>query len=180
MDPLDTFVKGCSQPFLRGFLFFAAVWLGSIAAGIAIGMGYALLDPVNNWAAIPKYILIAPGLLLSVYALWNFPFFIVTLAVFIKTDRELWWLWAAVAFAQSIFAMLGYANRVAASLWITSGIWFIWVVNIATVIAAAFFVRQWQLNRWAAQMAQLKAENAQRRADLAKRGIATFDTVDFD
>lgn len=175
MDPLEAYLEGCAQPFTRGFLFFSAVWAGLIPVGFAIGSGYLLMDPVTNWDAVLKYILIAPIFLLSRYAILNAFFSLIAIWVFIKTEWELWWLWATVAFAQSLFGMLGFANRISGSLWITAAIWIVWLISISTVTLSAFFIRQWQRNRWGAQMAQLKAQNAERRAELAKRGIATFD-----
>jgi hypothetical protein len=53
--------------------------------------------------------------------------------------------------------------------------WIIGLILLGMVTWSTVWLRHWRRNRWAVEMAMLQAENAQRRAELESRGIATFD-----
>ncbi|MGC4015355.1 MAG: hypothetical protein QM755_12685 [Luteolibacter sp.] len=64
--------------------------------------------------------------------------------------------------------------------WEEVAMWVCWLIGVALIVAAAVFIEKWQSNRRAGELAHIAAHNAQRRAEMQSRGIATFDPEPSD
>ena len=175
MDAGDSMLQGCAQPILRFFGFVSAVWLGGIIAGASLGMGDLVIDPLANWSRPLRYMALGPLFLLSGWFFLNLVIVIGGLGWYVRTERNLPKFWASLVTVCAILGVAGSIKSAWFSPWQTVATWLTLAILIAVLVAAVAFVIQWQRNRWAVEMAMLQAENAQRRAEVESRGIATFD-----
>lgn len=116
-----------------------------------------------------------PAILLSKLFLLNLIVVLGGLGWFIRTERDLAWFWGALVSVFSLLGVLGWISNLGFTIWSLLAVWVSYLVMITAVLSAVAFVVVWRRNRWAGEIAMLQAENAQRRAELESRGIATFD-----
>ncbi|MFD0892559.1 hypothetical protein KBB96_14125 [Luteolibacter ambystomatis] len=175
---MESVSGGCLQVVARPLLFISSVWVGSMAGGMAIGAGAAISDPLSHWSVIPEALLMAPLFLLSSWFILNFILVVAGLWFFIRTERDLttWWRNSAVLF--SLMVVLGGRSMVDG--WEEVAMWTCWMIGTAVIVAAVVFIERWQSNRRAGELAHIAAFNAQRRAEMESRGIATFDPESSD
>jgi hypothetical protein len=174
MDPLESCLGGCAQPVARLFLFLSAVWVGCVAAAMPIAVGWSIGGPLEAWARIPFEMLVAPKLMLTRYFFLNGAALAVVMFLFFQYEVNVPKWWFGIAISQSLFAMFGWIQDFDDFL-IQLLVWFCWLVTVAVLIGGGLFVRQWLMSRHGRQLWMLRAENRLKRAELEKRGIATFD-----
>ncbi len=121
------------------------------------------------------YLILGPSILLSKLFLLNLIVVLGGLGWFVRTERDLAWFWGALVSVFSLLGVLGWISNFGFTIWPLVAVWFSYLVTITAVLSAVAFVVVWRRNRWAGEIAMLQAENAQRRAELESRGIATFD-----
>lgn len=174
MDPLESCLGGCSQPFVRLFLFLSAVWAGCVAAAMPIEVGGAIGGPLEAWAKIPLEMLAAPRLIMTRLIFLNGAALAVAMFLFFQFEIDLPKWWMGIAILQSLFVMFGWIKDFDDFL-IQLLVWVCWLVNVAVIVAGGLYVRQWLRAQHGRQLWMLRAENQRKRAELEKRGIATFD-----
>ena len=163
-DPVDVVGAGCWDAITRVFLFVTAVFIGCGIASWAINVR-SLLDEIS---APIMYFLIGPVYLLSVWAIIGFPVLIGGCFMMVRTEATLAPRWTGLAIALGLLCMCGYGH--ADKAWLS---WPLWIVLNAMYATATWFFIQWSRNRWIQEMAELKAENEQRRLEIQEK----FGTV---
>jgi hypothetical protein len=118
---------------------------------------------------------VGPLLLLSEWFFLNLIAVIGGLGWFFRTERDLAKFWGALVAVFGFLGVAGWISHLRFSVWSQLAVWITYLIATAVVLSAVAFVVVWRRNRWAAEMAMLQAENAQRRAELESRGISTFD-----
>lgn len=162
-DPVDVVGAGCWDMLSRLFLFITAIFIGC-------GIGSWSLH-VHEMFSSPEepllMFLIGPIHLLSSWAVISLPLLLAFLGIFVRTEKELAPRWAGLAISMAIFCLCGYFKE---AHWIA---WPLCLLLCAMLATATWFFMQWSRNRWIQEMAELKAENQQRRLELQEK----FGTV---
>jgi hypothetical protein len=174
MDPLESCLGGCSQPFARLFLFLGAVCAGCIAAAMPIAVGSAIGGSFEAWAAIPLTVLTAPNLMMTRLIFLNGAVLAVAMFLFFQFEIDVPKWWIGIAIVQSLFVMFGWIKDFDHFL-IQLLVWFCWLVNVAVIVAGGLYIRQWMRAKLGRELFMLRAENQRKREELKERGIATFD-----
>jgi len=155
--------SGCGWVLRQLLLFVAAVWLGSflgvaaLAAGMAVGGVHFTMDSV--WL-----LFISPAFLLTHWMWVNGIILFSGLLYFLRAEVVGVMAWGMIAGLESLVVMLGWMDEFPSMVGAAVG-WGAWLVFLGMMGTALWFFRQWMLNRWAAELAVLHAENATRRAD---------------
>ncbi|WP_193212308.1 hypothetical protein [Luteolibacter marinus] len=161
-DLEEIYAKGCWWFPRRVAFYLSAVWVGSQVGAFAIAAGF--LTAMRRFHPDQfKVIWQSPLLLDGEWDVLNALVLASAAVWFARLDTLGYRSWAAFAGIESVFAVLGGIYDVQGPLAVTVT-WFVWLVLAIAMATAVWFFRQWQLNRWAAEITMLKAENAARRA----------------
>ena len=162
----DLFASGFGLVIRQIFLFFLAIWVGCAIAAISWIAGdivrFSRFDPRDCWI-----ILASPLLLLSVWLLPNLIFLAITgCRLVIYSESTGFRTWAALIGGETLFSMPAVTRELRGAWPALATAWLCCLILIAMVCTALWFFHQWQINRWAGELAMLKSENAMRRAEL--------------
>jgi hypothetical protein len=158
-DPVDVGAGAVGFFFRRIPLLVLAVWGGSMAGagGLAAGLlagGNAPSIDLLRWA---------PVLLFSDWGMLNLPILLVAFIYFATSDGDGYVPWIWLVGVECLIVMLGHGWRL--------GGWLPWTAAVAACLVlvgmaatAAFFLRQWNADRWARHLAAVNAANAERLA----------------
>lgn len=161
-DLEEIYAKGCWWFPRRVAFYLSAVWVGSQIGGYAIAAGF--LTAMRRFHSDQfKVIWQSPLLLDGEWGILNGFVLIAALALLARTDALGYRSWAILAGLESVFAVLGGIYDVQGPVAV-SVTWSVWLILATAMATSVWFLRQWQLNRWAAELTMLKAENASRRA----------------
>jgi hypothetical protein len=160
-DPVDVFGAGCWDAISRIFLFVSSIFMGCGIASWALFADNLLDEPLSPFFAF----LVGPLHLFSAWALLAFPVMICGWFVMIRSEENLAPRWAGFAVVMGLFCMLGQSRSIGIP-WIS---WPVWILLSAMLCTATWFFMQWQRNRWIQEMAELKAENEQRRLEIQEK-----------
>lgn len=155
---------GCSWIMARFGVFLAAIWVGSSLGVAALGAGMAA-GGVRFSAGDIWVLLIGPAFLFTTWGVINAMILFGWLWTYVRSDSMSVGSLGALAGLESLFVMLGWVEELRGAWGVAVG-WGTWIVLLAMLSTALWFVRQWWLNRWAGELAILHAENAARRAAL--------------
>jgi hypothetical protein len=157
----EAFAKGCWWLPRRATFYLSAVWVGCVigAASLVVGM---LVEGAKPEPALFLPIVVAPVLLASGWLCPNSAVLLFAFARFIRTDSLSFRGWGIFAGIESLFAMLALIHEIRGPLAVAAT-WVSWLVLLGMLGTGVWFGRQWQMNRWANEIAMLKAENASRR-----------------
>jgi hypothetical protein len=151
---------------LRQLLLFAlAVYLGcSLAAcsliAARLARAYDRFEP-EDLLILPQ----SPALLLSLWLPLNLLFLPILLwRVVFCSDSIGYRTWCLLIGGEALFAMAGVGFDI--KDWPLTLAWFCCLMLIALACAALWYVHQWRLKRWAAELMALEIENAERRREL--------------
>ncbi len=161
VDFEEAFAKGCWWLPRRATFYLSAVWVGSVIGAVSLAAGF-LVAGARHPGDLYLMILGAPALLASGWFCPNSAVLIFAFARFVRPDSLSFRGWGIFAGIESVFVLLARINDVRGPLAVAAT-WTTWAVLTGMMGTAVWFGRQWQMNRWAAEIAMLKAENAARR-----------------
>lgn len=113
-------------------------------------------------------LLISPAFLLTQWMWVNGVVLFCSLLHFLRSEMTSVAGWGVLAGLESLLVMLGWMDEFPSPLGTAVG-WGAWLLLLGMMGVALWFIRQWILNRWAAELAILHADNATRRADREDR-----------
>ena len=168
IDFADAFASGLGAVVLRGFLAIAALWLGFTMGEAALVAG----DLAEDFKLDRRWLI---GRFESAYMLilvWGFPGALGVAALwfhFVRLDgggRILWGIFNGLL----ALAWVGLQVELLDSGWLpTSAALTTCVIEIGMVGTALWFLRQWQMNRWAGELLAVQMENEMRRRELNEK-----------
>lgn len=169
----DVFASGIGWLIKQLFLFVASIWLGCTMGGAALLAGRL----ADGWSFDADLILYSPALLLTLWLIPNVCFLGAAIYWFVRNETNTPLACGILAGVEALVAVAGKTGRLHG--WLPLSVaWVTCVVLIAMMGTGLWFLRQWQINRWAIELEGLKAENAMRRAEL-KEEFGT-DSAGFD
>lgn len=154
--------RGCWWIPRRPAFFLSALWVGSQIAAYALIPGL-LMSGVKFDRDLLRLISGSPMLLWNDWLCLNAAVIALAIWRFRRPDsldiRE----WGWFAGSQALFGLIQAIHDVKGPLAV--GVtWGAWLVLVAMLGTGTWFAHQWQRNRWAAEIAMLKSENASRLA----------------
>jgi hypothetical protein len=161
IDIGDVFASGIGWLFKQLFLFVASIWLGTFIGGAAVLAGRL----ADGWSFDTDYLAYSPVLLLSLWLIPNVCFLGAAIYWFVREETETTLACGILIGVESLVAVAGGVKWIHGWLPLTTT-WTTCLVLIGMAGTGLWFFRQWQINRWAAELVALKAENAARRAEL--------------
>ena len=149
----------------RPAFFLSALWAGSQIGAYALAAGFYLSG--SSSAEIFALFLWSPMLLASGFVCPNIVVMAVAIGKFSRVESLSVRGWASFAGIESLFCVIALILEVKGPLAVAVT-WAVWLLLVSMLGTGAWFFHRWQLNRWAGEIAMLKAENASR---LARRGM---------
>lgn len=143
------------------FVFFTgAVWLGSIVGGLACHVGF------HRHHVVPSMLdlFLSPLLQVNLWIVPNVAFLAIMTVYLFVSDGIGHAAWGIIVGFESLFVMLGWGLKFEETK-DTVLAWSCWLVLLVMVETGVWLHRQMITNRWAREMAELRAENAMRRAE---------------
>lgn len=175
----DVFASGIGWLLKQLFLFTGSIWLGCSMGAAALLAG----ELSTGGRADFGLLLGSPVLLLSLWLIPNLLFLGAAIYWFIRNETHTPLACGILISVESLVAVAGWV-KVFDGEWLPITVaWVTCVVLIVMLSTALWFLHQWQMNRWAGEIAALKAENAMRRAELEEKfgtKIASADELGFD
>ncbi len=165
IDFADAFASGVASAFLSLLVFLGGIWTGVTTGAIALGAadlaGDGSLDDteLDNFFTDPQMVLLVwvlPGVLCLAAALFRFG----------RIDGSGVIRWGILVAAVSGGIVWGYVKEIDSGWVPVAAGWTAWVVLVGMIGTGLWFLRYWQINRWAAELTILKAENAVRRTEM--------------
>ena len=164
VDFEEAFARGCWWLPRRATFYLSAVWVGCMIGATSLVAGFLVAGAKPDIGRLLP-IVAAPVLLASGWLCPNSAVLIFAFARFVRTDSLSFRGWGIFAGLESVFALLARINDVQGPLAVAAT-WTTWIVLVGMMGTGVWFGRQWQMNRWAGEIAMLKAENASRRQAL--------------
>ncbi len=138
----------------------SSIWVGSaigavarMAGDIDVAAGIYFPDFLDLWRA--------PYLLINIWLVPNFAILAVAITYLMLTGNLGYAAWGSIVGLESLFAMTGYGSD-----FYSSGnmlvAWISWLVLLAMLETGLWLIHKMQVNRWAQELAMLRAENAMR------------------
>jgi hypothetical protein len=161
----DVFASGIGWLVKQLFLFVASIWLGcTMGAAALLASGLAR----GGWSFDAELLLYSPVLLLTIWIIPNVCFLGASMYWFVRNETNTPLACGILAGVEALFSLAGRASWL--NGWLPQSIaWVTCIVLIVMMATGLWFLRQWQLNRWAIELEELKAENAMRRAQLKEQ-----------
>ncbi|MCW1924897.1 hypothetical protein OKA05_20205 [Luteolibacter arcticus] len=157
----DVFASGIGWLLKQLFLFVASIWLGcSMGAAALLAAGL-----VKGWSFDAGLLIGSPVLLLTSWLIPNVCFLGAAIYWFVRNETNTPLACGILAGVEALVSVAGQAGEINGWLPLTVA-WVTCLVLIAMMGTGLWFLGQWQINRWALEIEELKAENAMRRAQL--------------
>jgi hypothetical protein len=164
LDVEDIITGAVGSVLGRLVLFVVAVWLGCCVGGAGIAAG-SLVEGGTSPMQTLLWLWAGPLLLFSSWAFLNIPVTFYFLMRFIRGDGDSYLTWGIVIGMQALVVMLGWVRDFVDG-WVPLTVaWTTCVMLLVMIGTGIWLVRQHLINLWARDMAMLRAENAQRRAE---------------
>ena len=145
----------------RPAFYLSAVWVGSQIGAYAVAVGLYLSGAKPY--EIMKLLLLSPVLYGSVWMRLNVIVMVFAMYKFADMDNLDFRNWAIFTGILGLLAMLGGIFWVKGPLAVTVT-WALWLGLTAGLVYAVWFFEHLERNRWAGELAMLKADNAERAA----------------
>lgn len=165
IDFIDVFASGIGFLFKQLFLLLLAIWAGCTVGAISL-IAAEVVSSGKFGSDSLAIIIASPMLLLSLWILPNVLLLGISAFWFVRSDDFPHLSWGIVAGFEALIVVLGNLKQVADTWQSLSVAWVLCVILIGMVGTGLWFLRQWQINRWACELTMLKAENAVRRSEL--------------
>jgi hypothetical protein len=164
LDVEDILAGAVGSVFGRLILFFVAVWLGCCAGGAGIVAG-RMAENGSWWPDNLFWLWAGPLLLFSTWAFLNIPISFYFLMRFIRNDGDSYLTLGIVIGLQALVVMLGWVGGFVDGWLPLIVAWATCFLLLTMIGTGLWLVRQHLINLWARDLAMLRAENAQRRAE---------------
>lgn len=175
----DVFASGIGWLLKQLFLFTGSIWLGCSMGGTALIAGQLSAQRSADF----ELLFASPLLLLSLWLIPNLLFLAAAIYWFVRNETHTPLACGILISVEAVVAVAGWV-KVFDGEWLPVTVaWVTCVVLIVMMATGLWFFRQWQINRWAVEIAALKAENAMRRAELEEKfgtKSAGADELGFD
>jgi hypothetical protein len=160
----DVFASGIGWLVKQILLFVASIWLGCTMGAAAILAG----ELTRGWDFDGELLLHSPLLLLTIWIIPNVCFLGASIYGFVRNETNTPLACGILAAVEAVVCLAGKTTWLRG--WLPLSVaWVTCVVLIAMMVTGLWFFRQWQLNRWAIELEELKAENAMRRVQLKEQ-----------
>ena len=168
MNIAENFSSGPGLVIRQIVLFALAVWAGCILAGVGLTVGEMVED--RSFQVEPAKILGSPALLFSGWLVPNAIFLGINFCrLLIYSDSTGVRTWASIVVLEALFAMAEASDDIWRDPWALPAAWTTCLLSIGMACVGFWFLYQWQINRWAIQLEELKAENAMRRIETQQQ-----------
>ena len=172
----DVFASGIGWLLKQLFLFTASIWLGCTMGAAALIAGQLSGGDSASFGLL----LGSPALLLTLWIIPNVCFLGAAIYWFVRAETNTPLACGIIAGGEALIAVAGWVG----GDWLPITVaWLTCLVLIVMMATGLWFIRQWLINRWAGEIAMLKAENAMRRAELEEKfgtKNAGADELGFD
>lgn len=148
----------------RFFLLLAAIWIGCSIGALAMVTAGILGSGMRDFSAI-LWVPASPLLIFSSWALLNIPFLLIITLYFLRNEDAGYLAWGIIAGVESLAVMAGWAHHFCDGWTEIASAWVIWLILLASLLSGVWFIRQFFINRWAQEIAVVRAENSQRIAE---------------
>lgn len=146
----------------RPAFFLSALWAGSQIGAYALAAGF-YFSGVKFDREMAVFVLCSPLLLFTGWLCANVFVMGAALGRFSRMESLAARDWGVFAGIEAFFCLLPKLYDVKGPLAVTVT-WAVWLLLVSMLGTGTWFFHRWQLNRWAGEIAMLKAENASRRA----------------
>lgn len=168
IDFADAFASGIASAFLSLLIFLGGIWTGVTAGVIALGAADLAADgslddtDLDDFFTDPQMVLLVwvlPGTVCLAAALFRFG----------RIDGSGAIRWGILVGAVSGLLVWAGADEIDHG-WIPMAVaWTAWALLAGMIGTGLWFLRYWQINRWAAELTMLRAENAVRRSEMEEQ-----------
>lgn len=175
----DVFASGIGWLLKQLFLFTAAIWLGCSMGAAALIAG----ELAGGGRASFGLLLGSPVLLRTLWLIPNLCFLGAAIYWFVRNETHTPRACGTLAAVQALVAVAGWVGEFNGEWLPITVAWITCAVLIVMMGTGVWFLHQWQINRWAGEIAALNAENAMRRAELEREfgtKSAGADELGFD
>jgi hypothetical protein len=175
----DVFASGIGWLLKQLFFFTGSIWLGCSMGGAALIAGQLS----GGRRADFELLLASPVLLLSLWLIPNLLFLAAAIYWFVRNETHTPLACGILISVEALVAVAGWVGALRGGWLPVTVAWVTCIVLIVMMATGLWFLRQWQMNRWAGEIAALKAENAMRRAELEEEfgtKSAGADELGFD
>jgi len=161
----DAFAKGCGWLPRRATFILSSLVVGSQVGGASLLAGIATAKGKFHGEMFLMFFA-SPVLLISNWLCLNIFVLIFALVWFWRSDALSFRGWGIFAGLESVFSVLGLINEVQGPRAVIVT-WVTWLLLNVMMGTGLWFLKQWQMNHWAGEIAMMKAENASRLAELS-------------
>ena len=166
IDIGDVFASGFGLVVRQIFFFIVAVWTGCGLAAVSFIAGSAVAGSRID-AGDFGLLLVSPLFLFSAWLLPNLVFLAITgCRLTVYSESTGFRTWGTLVGAEALFSMPVVTRELKGEWPAIATAWACCIVLIAMACTALWFLHQWQINRWAGELAMLQAENEMRRAEM--------------
>jgi hypothetical protein len=175
----DVFASGIGWLLKQLFLFTGSIWLGC-----SMGAAALIAGQLSDGGRVHFELLFAsPLLLLTLWLIPNLLFLAAAIYWFVRNETDTPMACGILISVEALIAVAGWVGALPGGWLPVTVAWITCVVLIVMMATGLWFLRQWQINRWAGEIVALKAENAMRRAELEEKfgtKSAGADEMGFD
>lgn len=172
IDFADTFVGALGGTFGSFLVFFGAIWTALTTAEIALATGDYVHDGVLQCTNI-DHVVAHPR---AAFLCWILPGGIAmaaTLLRFGRIDGSGAIRWGVLVGLLSLWPVATRHGDINSADWLPkAAVWAVWGTAVVMIGTGLWFLRYWQINRWAAELTMLRAENAVRRTEMEEAEAA--------
>jgi hypothetical protein len=175
IDFADAFAGAVAGAFGSFLVFFGAIWTALTTAEISLAIGDYLHDGTfdctmaERLAANPQIAILA----------WILPGGIAmaaTLLRFGRIDGTGAIRWGVLVTVLSLWPVaVRHEDICSSNWWPKAAVWASWGTMMVMIGTGLWFLRYWQINRWAAELTMLRAENAVRRSEMEQEAAGLQD-----
>ena len=158
----DVFASGIGWLLKQLFLFAGSIWLGCSMGAAALIAG----ELADGNSADFRLLIGSPALLMTFWIVPNVCFLGAATYWFVRAETNTPLACGIIVAGETLIVVAGWVHGQWLPITVT---WITCVVLIVMMASGLWFLRQWQINRWAGEIAALKAENAMRRAELEQK-----------
>ncbi|MCW1887758.1 hypothetical protein OKA04_23675 [Luteolibacter flavescens] len=160
----DVFASGVGWLLKQLFLFVASIWLGCTMGAPALNAANLADGGRFNGGML----LGSPMLLLTMWIIPNIFFLGAAVYWFVRNESNTIVACGILAGVESLVVVAGHVKDIDGWLPLSAA-WATWIMLTGMLATGLWFLHQWQMNRWAIQIQELKAENAMRRVELKEK-----------
>jgi hypothetical protein len=166
IDFADAFAGAVASSVGSFLVFFGAIWTALTTAEISLAVGDYLHNGTFDCTMVERLATHPEAMILA----WILPGGIALAATLLRfgridgTGAIRWGVLVALLSLWPVATRHGYICS--GSWWPKAAVWATWGTAMVMIGTGLWFLRYWQINRWAAELTMLRAENAVRRTEM--------------